>query len=185
MSSKRITLRCTPLFTAKGNVRSIIVHRAPPCAFRRGLSALFDLPGSARRPRWERRPAFLDFVSGSPITVRRASLWAVRSAFRGSGVFVGPPPPICVPRRAEEPLEARPLMPPCHPARPPVDQSDADPVPSSYLRRPLQLAERCEERRGTPQANTSEKREGAWCEGVCSRAGPTGVTLSETLRSEL
>ena len=59
MSSQRITLRCTPQFTAKGNVWSIIVHKAPPCAFRRGPSAFFDLPGSAQRPRWEHRPAFL------------------------------------------------------------------------------------------------------------------------------
>ena len=66
MSSKRITLRCTPQFTAKGSVRSIIVHRAPPCAFRRGPSAVFDLPGSAQRPRCERRRALVEFVPATP-----------------------------------------------------------------------------------------------------------------------
>ena len=60
MSSQRITLRCTPQFTAKGNVWSIIVHKAPPCAFRRGPSAFSDRPGSAQRPRWERRPALVE-----------------------------------------------------------------------------------------------------------------------------
>ena len=77
-SSQRITVQCTLLFTTKVNVRSNTVHHAPPCAFRRGSSAFFDLPGSARRPRWDRRPAFLARVRvRAPITVCWAALWAV------------------------------------------------------------------------------------------------------------
>ena len=65
-SSQRITVQCTLQFTAKVNVRSNTVHHAPPCAFRRGSSAFFDLPGSAQRPRCERRRALVEFVPASP-----------------------------------------------------------------------------------------------------------------------
>ena len=70
-------------------VRSNTVHHAPPCAFRRGSSAFFDLPGSARRPRWDRRPAFLEFVSGRPWPIdhcvgRCSSPRPYRSPIRGA-----------------------------------------------------------------------------------------------------
>ena len=103
--------QCTEQYRTQGT--ALRVPKRSECSFRPPRQRTASTLGAT--PRISRFRVRVAYHCAPGLALGRA----VRSGFRGSGVFVGPPPPICVPRRAEEPLEARPLMPPCHPARPP------------------------------------------------------------------